>query len=268
MANFQTHITTGVITSGLLSTVAMAAAVATPNQALALTMAGTLGSILPDIDLEGSRQSRTIFGGFGMFFSLVAVFSYSQFLSIAELCLMWLAIYALIRYGLWRLFNEFTRHRGIFHSLLANMFFAICAVLVFYRVLGMPDVISWLGGAAIFIGAMTHLILDEIYSIDFSGARVRRSFGTALKLFNYPYPMTALLMAAAIVGLYHFTPPTRNMLELTASRDNWLYLRERLLPQGKWFDIKELRMKLAEAAGENPPPPAQTGSIDAEAEGE
>ena len=180
MANFQTHIAFGVMSSGMLATTAMAAAIATPNQALALTVAGTLGSILPDIDLEGSRQSRTIFGGLGMFFAFAALFSYSQFLSIAELCIMWLAIYVFIRYPMRRLFNEFTVHRGQFHSILANVFFAMAGVAIFHNVLGQGDMISWFGGAMIFIGAFIHLLLDEIYSIDFGGARVKRSLNKKL----------------------------------------------------------------------------------------
>ncbi len=124
MANFQTHITAGVLTSGVISTAAMAAAVVTPNEAMFLTIAGTVGSILPDIDLESSKQSRTVFGAFGIFFAFIALFHYSQFLSIAELSLLWLAIYIFIRHFIWRLFNEFTVHRGLFHSFLANAFLA------------------------------------------------------------------------------------------------------------------------------------------------
>ena len=259
MANFQTHITVGVLTSGLISTVAMAAAVVTPSDAVFLTIAGTMGSIMPDIDLEGSKQSKTVFAGFGIFFAFIALFHYSQFLSIAELCLLWLAIFISVRYFLWKLFHEFTVHRGLFHSLLANVFFGAAGATMFYNLLEKTDTVAWMGGAIIFIGALTHLLLDELYSIDFAGNRVKRSFGTALKLFDYKKPATAVLMTAALIGVLYVAPPAGNFITLVKSSDNWNYLRTRLLPQGEWFDINELKLKLAESSDDAP---SETGSID------
>ena len=259
MANFQTHITVGVLTSGLIATAAMAAAVCTPSDAVMLTVAGTLGSILPDIDLEGSKQSRGVFGGFGLFFSFLALFQYSQFLSIAELSIMWLAIFISVRYFLWKLFHEFTVHRGLFHSLLASVFFGVVGVIIFFKLLDKTDTIAWMGGAMIFIGSLTHLLLDELYSIDFAGNRVKRSFGTAMKLYDYKRPASAVLMVVSLGGALFFTPPAHNFYSLVKSSENWSYLRSRLLPEGKWFDIKELRFKLADNAEEFP---SVTSSID------
>ena len=252
MANFQTHITVGVLTSGVIATVAMAAALVTPSEAVFLTIAGTLGSILPDIDLESSKQSRTVFSGFGMFFAFIALFHYSQFLSIAELCLLWLAIFIFIRYFVWKLFHEFTVHRGIFHSLLANIFFGVTGAAIFYNFLEKTDTVAWMGGTIVFIGALTHLLLDELYSIDFAGNRVKRSFGTAMKLFDYKKPASAILMTAVLGGVLYIAPPVGNFYTLVKSSDNWSYLRTRLLPQGKWFDIKALRLQLADSDEEAP----------------
>ncbi len=252
LANFQTHITVGVLTSGLISTVAMAAAVVTPSDAVFLTIAGTMGSIMPDIDLEGSKQSKTVFAGFGIFFAFIALFHYSQYLSIAELCLLWLAIFVSVRYFIWRLFHEFTVHRGLFHSLLANIFFAVTGAAIFYNLLEKSDTVAWMGGAIIFIGALTHLLLDELYSIDFAGNRVKRSFGTALKLYDYKKPATGVIMTVALLGVLYLTPPAGNFYTLVKSPANWAYLQTRLLPQGDWFDFRELRLKLAESADDGP----------------
>lgn len=237
----------------------MAAAVVTPSDAIFLTIAGTIGSIMPDIDLEGSKQSRTVFGGFGIFFAFIALFHYSQFLSIAELCMLWLAIFISIRYFIWRLFHELTVHRGLFHSLLANIFFGVTGAAIFYNLLEKSDTVAWMGGAIIFIGALTHLILDELYSIDFAGNRVKRSFGTALKLFDYKKPTSAVLMTVVLAGVLYVAPPAGNFYTLVKSSDNWAYLQTRLLPKGKWFDFKELRLKLADSNDEGP---EITGSVD------
>ncbi len=259
MANFQTHITVGVLTSGVISTIAMAAAVVTPNDAMFLTIAGTMGSIMPDIDLESSRQSRAVFGGFGIFFAFIALFHYSQFLSIAELCILWLSIYISVRYLLWRLFNEFTVHRGIFHSFLANIFFSVAGVAIFYNLLEKSDTVAWMGGGVIFIGALTHLILDELYSIDFAGNRVKRSFGTALKLFDYKNPFSAFAMIVAVAAMLYVSPTAGNFYTLINSSENWSYLHSRLLPKGKWFDVGELRLNMARSGEMDP---LTTGSVD------
>jgi hypothetical protein len=259
MANFQTHITVGVLTSGVLSTVAMAASLVNPRDALFLTVAGTIGSILPDIDLDYSRQSKTVFGGFGVFFAFVALFHYSQVLSIAELCVLWTAIYLLVRQLIWRMFNSLTMHRGVFHSFLASLTFAAAGVALFYHLLEKSDIVAWLGGALVLIGSLTHLLLDEIYSIDFGGNRVKRSFGTAMKFFNYENPLSAGLMAAALAGFLYLTPPSHNFVLMVKSPENWAYLQHRLLPKGKWFDLDELRAKLAAARQQEP---ATTSSVD------
>ena len=116
-----------------------------------------------------------------------------------------------------------------------------------------------MGGALVFIGALTHLLLDEIYSIDFAGNRVKRSFGTAMKLYDYKKPASAFLMVCGLAGFMFIAPPIGNFYALVKSGDNWSYLANRLLPHGKWFDIKLLRIRLANS-GEDAL--ETTGSID------
>ena len=52
MANFPTHIAVGTIVSGALATVTVAADMIAPENVVAVTLAGVLGSVLPDIDLK------------------------------------------------------------------------------------------------------------------------------------------------------------------------------------------------------------------------
>jgi hypothetical protein len=47
--------------------------------------------------------------------------------------------------------------------------------------------------AAVIVGFTSHLLLDEICSVDLRGARVNKAFGTALKLWA-PSPWTTLAM--------------------------------------------------------------------------
>ena len=75
MANFTTHIAAGTIVSGALATLTLAADVVAPENLVAVTMVGVLGSVLPDIDLRDSRPSRAMFAGLAIFFSFAVLFN-------------------------------------------------------------------------------------------------------------------------------------------------------------------------------------------------
>ena len=94
MADFRTHITFGAIAGGLMATTAMAAGLVDPAQAATLTIAAAVGGILPDIDLNNSKQSRYLFGGLGIFLGFVVLFHFAKVLSIAEMWLMWIGVFA------------------------------------------------------------------------------------------------------------------------------------------------------------------------------
>ena len=85
MANFNTHLAVAAVGSGLCATVALAGHAAPQNYLLTLTLAGTIGGILPDIDLDkaipvGDLVQRAC--GIGAF---IALFSFSSQYSIAGL---------------------------------------------------------------------------------------------------------------------------------------------------------------------------------------
>ena len=61
MANFNTHLAVAAVGSGLCATVALAGHAAPQNYLLTLTLAGTIGGILPDIDLDKAIPSRILF---------------------------------------------------------------------------------------------------------------------------------------------------------------------------------------------------------------
>lgn len=67
MANFTTHIAVGAVVSGAFATITLAADVVAPENLIAVTLAGVLGSVLPDIDLKDSRAGRAMFAGLGLF---------------------------------------------------------------------------------------------------------------------------------------------------------------------------------------------------------
>lgn len=265
MANFTTHIVVGTVVSGSLATLTLAADVIAPENLVAVTMAGSLGSILPDIDLKDSRPSRALFAGLAIFFSFAVLFHFAPRLSIAEMWMLWVGTLLFVRYGLHALFHRYAVHRGIWHSIIAGIVCALAGAIVFYYALGRPDGVAWLAAGFLFIGYLTHLILDEIYSVDVMGSYIKKSFGTALKLIDSRHPTATGAMVVAAVLLVLIAPSTGTFVDGISSRPMWAGLQQRLLPEDKWFGsfIEHGRLAAAPAA----PMPQTTGSLPG-AEGE
>jgi LexA-binding, inner membrane-associated putative hydrolase len=235
MANFPTHIAVGTVVSGALATVTVAADMVAPENIVAVTLAGVLGSILPDIDLEESRPAKAMFSGLAIFFSFAVLFGLDRKYSIAEMLILWLGTLLLVRFGAKEVFFRFSYHRGVWHSLLALVFCAFVTAVIFGRLLGRDDGIAWLGAVFMGVGYLTHLILDELYAVDVMDTRVKASFGTALKLFDYRHLGHSAAMAVATVLVFLVTPPSRVFVDSITSRTLWAGLNQRLLPQDKWF---------------------------------
>ncbi len=239
MANFTTHIAVGTLVSGAIATVTIAADVVAPENLIAVTMAGMLGSVLPDIDLKDSKPSKAMFSGLAVFFSFVVLFNAVHALSIIEMFIVWLGTLALVRYGAKAIFHEFSYHRGIWHSILAALFCAVLTAVVYYYLLRRHEGVAWLAAAFMFLGFMTHLILDEIYSVDVMDVRIKSSFGTAVKLVDRNHWGQTLAMAASLALVCLVAPPTRTFTEGVTSQQLWAGLQRKMLPadRERWFGI-------------------------------
>jgi len=241
MANFPTHIAVGTIVSGALATLTLAADVVAPENLVAVTLAGVLGSVLPDIDLKDSRPSHALFSGLAVFFSFVVLFSCAHRLSVAELWILWLGTLFFVRYVVHFIFHRMSYHRGIYHSILAAVFFSFFTAVIYKHLLGRHEGVAWLAAGFMFVGYLTHLTLDEIYSVDVMDTRIKASFGTALKLYDGKHPGHSAVMALAVVAAFLLTPSTKTFLEGVASRNLWAGLHDRLLPKDRWFGVVSLR---------------------------
>ena len=70
--------------------------------------------------------------------------------------------------------------------------------------------------AAVMIGFASHLVLDEIWSIDLRHFRLKSSFGTAVKLWGECWWSNALAyLNVAILALLIFEDPTINPAQQT-----------------------------------------------------
>lgn len=237
MANYATHIAVGTVASGVLATLTLAANVIDPSSLIAVTLAGVVGSVLPDIDLRDSRASRGLFSGIAVFASFCVLFVGAARYSIAELWILWIGALLFVRYGMHAVFHRFAVHRGIWHSVLAGVFWSFITAIIYRDMLGMHEGIAWLGAGFMLAGYLVHLILDEIYSVDFLGNRLKNSFGTALKVIDKRYPAQSAMLAIATVLIALITPSTSAFVDHLTSRDIWLGLHQRLLPGDKWFGL-------------------------------
>jgi hypothetical protein len=136
-------------------------------------------------------------------------------------------------------------------------------------VLGRNEGVAWLAGGFLTIGYLTHLILDELYSVDVMDTRLKASFGTALKLIDPRHPGATAAMAVATVIAFLLAPPLKTFVDGVTSRSLWSALQHRLLPQDNWFgvDWRQLARRPDLPSRAAPSSPAaganaiQTGSI-------
>jgi membrane-bound metal-dependent hydrolase YbcI (DUF457 family) len=220
MANFNTHIAAGAVASGLGATAAVITGISPASELATLVAAGVIGSILPDIDQDKGTPLHFLFGVLGLGLAFSAVLNLG-WLPWWELAAIWCAVFIGVSFGLIHVFTRYTAHRGIWHSVLAALLFAAVTTAVLSAVFGKAPAVSWLAGAFMAGGYLVHLTLDEIYAVDLHNRRVKRSFGTALKLWDYRSPVNSGIMAAAVLGLLFLAPSPKPLVSAVhASQPN------------------------------------------------
>jgi hypothetical protein len=220
--------------SGVLATGFLAAGVAAPRDVWLYFAMGTIGGMLPDIDAEQSMPGRMFFSFFALVVAFLTLFSRAGVYSIVELSILWGVTYVLIRHVIFKLFARFSVHRGVFHSLLAAAFFGFLTTSLTYHVFRLSALVAWMNGLFVSAGYMVHLVLDEIYSVDLTGARVKRSFGTALKLISADVKATTCLVLATMV-VFYMTPSAEKFVQTVFNFDTYMSIKGQLLPRAGWF---------------------------------
>ncbi len=232
MANFNTHVCGATAGSCLLATLCQRADFIDTNGAFVLAFAGIIGGILPDIDLKYSHPSKIVFTTLGLLLAMLWVFATGTRLSIIELWVFGLLVFLFIRYPLWAVFHQFTVHRGSFHSVAAALMFGVLAVVLADHIFRVDSRLAWLTGVFVMFGYILHLSMDEIYSVDFLGRRLKRSFGSALKLVDFDrlIPSALIILIALTASLY--TPSTGGLITQLLEADTYSKLLDGFLPDG------------------------------------
>lgn len=216
MAGFKTHITvSSVLGVGYGGAAYFMYGVPWPTCVLAGGLCGVSG-MLPDIDSDSGTPLRESVAFAAAVVPMMALHHFQRVgMSHESIVLSAAAIYLIIRFGVTALLKRYTVHRGMFHSLPAALVFGEIAFLL---ASGDDVRLRIYKAGAVVVGYLSHLLLDEIYSVQFRKGRIRlkSSFGTALKLFGHDgwanlsaYAKLAILGAVIFVDTQHVSPTAR-----------------------------------------------------------
>ncbi len=206
MANFNTHLSIAIAASMGAALVAVNVHLIATTDMPWLIFLGTLGGLLPDIDASNSRPVKLLFTVLALMGVAGMLQAFKNDYDPYPLLLIVAGTYLFIRHIVFALFNRLTVHRGVFHSVLAAVFFALLMTCISYHFLHWSVLHAWLNGLFIALGFIVHLLLDELYSVDLSNARMKNSFGTALKLFSHSNMTASALMTIFTLMLYWMAP--------------------------------------------------------------
>ncbi len=206
MANFNTHLSVALGVGSLAAVVAVNGGLADVAQSPWYIAVGAMGGMLPDIDSDHSRLAKRLFMGLASCCAGMAWFALERSLNQQALLMTVLAVLWGIRYLALYLFQKVTVHRGVFHSVLAGIFFALLLVCIQHYMLEASKAEAWLSGVFLLLGFLVHLCLDELYSVDLANGRIKKSFGTALKVYGYQNIPGSVLLLCLVAGLLTVAP--------------------------------------------------------------
>ena len=225
MANFNTHLNVAVVTTGLASATLLSAEHVNLTSALCLWFLGSIGGLLPDVDSDNSTSLDTLFNLLAISAVLIVIryITAQDFrqISLAELIALPLLFYVVMRYLIRPIFEKITIHRGSCHSLLFLILVALMTMQAVWRltpnVTEQSIIIAWLSGGFILMGGLIHLILDELYSVDLGNIRIKRSFGTALKIADFNNKIITFLTLVSIIALGYTAPSPSQTVDTLSS---------------------------------------------------
>jgi membrane-bound metal-dependent hydrolase YbcI (DUF457 family) len=198
MAGFRTHVT---VSSGL--GVAVGAAAVNPlgysPEAGFLAAAVTaVGGMLPDLDSDSGIPLRETFSLAAAVTPLVLLPRLHQInLSPEGIVAGCVIAYILVRYVGANTVRFLSVHRGMFHSIPAMLISGLAVYLAYDS----PNRnVRILLAAGVMLGFFSHLLLDELYSVDFNGLtlKLNQFAGSAIKFVSPSF--TATLVCYLLLG--------------------------------------------------------------------
>nr|NIL96953.1 metal-dependent hydrolase [Planctomycetales bacterium]NIM08624.1 metal-dependent hydrolase [Planctomycetales bacterium]NIN08092.1 metal-dependent hydrolase [Planctomycetales bacterium]NIN77226.1 metal-dependent hydrolase [Planctomycetales bacterium]NIO35354.1 metal-dependent hydrolase [Planctomycetales bacterium] len=144
----------------------------------------SIGGMLPDLDSDSGIPLRETVAFTAAVVPMLLIHRLSHLgLSPEMMVIVGGLLYLLIRFGFFAMLKRYTVHRGMFHSIPAAL---IAAELAFLLCSYETAAIRYYKAGAVLLGFMSHLVLDELWSIEWKRGRwqLKKSFGTAMKLWG------------------------------------------------------------------------------------
>ncbi|MDP6554664.1 MAG: metal-dependent hydrolase [Pirellulaceae bacterium] len=181
MADFKTHIATSSVVGAGYGIAGYALLGAPSTCVLSAGLCGLAGT-LPDLDSDSGvpvRETMTFAS------AVVPMLMIDRFQTMGwsheTIVLAGGILYLGVRFGVGALIKRYTIHRGMWHSLPAAAIFGLLAFLI----CSCDDTtLRLFKTGAVVLGFMVHLILDELWAVDLKKLRLKKSFGTAMKLWG------------------------------------------------------------------------------------
>ena len=230
MANFNTHLNGAFAVSGIAALTIYKTGLIDDSGFLMCVALGTIGGLLPDLDSDNSTPIKLGFNLASFMFAFGLVMHWRDELSLLALMALWLAGYGFMRYVVFYIFTTMTVHRGVIHSVPYMAILGLGLTCLSYFVMDNALTTSWFYGLFLFGGALVHLSLDELYSVNLSGMKMKRSSGTAMKFYQHRDKWWYLLLYAVIAVLVYFAPPFEPFWEQVHDPAPWAQLRVGMLP--------------------------------------
>lgn len=208
MASYRGHLAAGGALA-IAGTALVSAAITTDTKTFIIFFLLVIaGAFLPDVDSDSSLPFYMVYGAITLGATTLITNKILPFLNttllkivipLGVLLFMWYVVGGIVK-------NQ-TRHRGMIHSIPAAAVVSMLTVLLATN-FGADPLRATLFGAAVGAGFLSHLLLDEIFSIvDFHGLPFipNKAFGSALKLASSP--AITMLTYLLIAGLAYKTYP-------------------------------------------------------------
>jgi len=206
LASFEKHVNVAVIASGVLIVPFYTSTLINTQETFILLALALSGGILPDLDSDSSKPVQIVFKILSVFFPLVVLLSLSIKLPVLQLLLLWVALGIFLQFSFSEFFLKQTTHRGVFHSIPMGVLFAQLSLLLLFYVLEFSLLFSTLAALFLLFGFITHLLLDELSSINALGLHIKKSFGSAFKLYDKHNILGTTILYLVVILLFFYIP--------------------------------------------------------------
>ena len=206
MAGFRMHVSTSTLLGcGYAGVLSLGYGVPADTAIVSGAMCGFAG-MLPDLDSDYGVPLRETMAFCAATIPMMLVARFQSLgLGHDAMALAAVGMYLFVRFGVTKLIRKYTVHRGMFHSFPTLLIFAGLAFLITGA---SPIDVRCYKAGGVAGGFLSHLILDEIYAVEWKAGRwrLKKSFGTAMKFWgddawsNFSTYAKLAVVAMAILG--------------------------------------------------------------------